>query len=775
VATRDTNAPRSPSSTCWLSITARGIVQGVGFRPFVYNAATRCRLSGWVTNESDAVRIEVAGSRESVERFLDALRTDSPPQARIDQLDVTELDAVPSGLPGTEAFVIRESVGGGSRRPTIPADLATCAACVAEIRDAAERRHAYPFTNCTNCGPRWSIIRQLPYDRPRTSMDGFEMCDACRREYESPADRRFHAQPIACPHCGPRLELVSVEGDELGAEGAALTRAGEAIRAGLVVALKGLGGFQLIADASNEDAVARLRVRKRRPDKPLAVMCGDLASARSVCHVSDQEAKYLASPQAPILLLRRRTDAASARAVAPGVAPGNPYLGVMLPYTPLHHLLLRQTAGGIVVCTSGNRSEEPMAIETPDALRRLGGIADVILTHNRPIVRPVDDSVARVVAGNLQLLRRARGYAPVPIHLNRRVPCVLAVGGHLKNVVGLSLGSDVVLSAHVGDLDNTLSLEVHRRAIADLVEFFGVVPDAVACDAHPDYQSTRHAEALAAAWHVPLIRVQHHHAHLLSLVAEQDVAWPVLGFAWDGTGYGLDRTVWGGETFVCAGADLTRYARLRTFPIPGGDHAAREPRRAALGLLHAMHGSACASLARCWFSDAELATLLSALDRGLFPRGSSMGRLFDAIAALCGLPSRVSFEGQAAMQLEFAAAPEDTSAYCLAIRDDGPLVIDWQPLVEQVLLDRSAGESVGRIAARFHNALAAVAVELAARAGCPRVALSGGCFQNRLLTERCLACLSEAGFEVYTHRQVPPGDGGIALGQILAAALQIEG
>jgi hydrogenase maturation protein HypF len=776
------------SSSERLAIAVRGVVQGVGFRPFVYNAALACGLTGWVQNEAGMVRIEVQGEPAALEAFLDLLRRSPPPQARIDSLDIRRQ---PCQADGQAAFQIRSSPDQGTPRPTIPADLATCPECREEIRTPGRRRFGYPFTNCTNCGPRWSIIEHLPYDRPRTSMAEFRMCPACAAEYADPSDRRFHAQPIACPDCGPQVQLLDREGGELALGPQALWRAAETVVAGRVLAMKGLGGFQLIVDAANPQAVARLRQRKRRYEKPLAVMLATLDEVRRHCHVSGEEARVLASAQAPILLLRRRKVAGTRRVpsveggggsgrhtacacyltgdIAEAVAPGNPYLGVMLPYTPLHHLLVAAVRRPIV-CTSGNLSEEPMAVATEDALKRLAPLADVFLTHDRQIVRPVDDSVARIGPDGLQLLRRARGYAPLPIELGRSGPTVLAVGGHLKNTVALAIGSQVVLSAHVGDLDSPQGVDVHQRAIRDLLDFFDLRPELLACDLHPDYASTRHAEALAAAWGLPLVRVQHHHAHVAACMAEHRLDGPVLGFAWDGTGYGGDGTVWGGEVLVCQGAEFRRLAHLRTFPLPGGDRASREPRRSALGLLHEILGPPAIEHASAWFTAAEAETLLAMLGRGVrSPRTSSMGRLFDAVAAICGLPAVVHFEGHAAMSLEYAAEEDRSDAYPLPVGDGDPAIIDWEPLLLAVLADRAAGVSVGRISARFHNALAELAVVLARRAGLSDVALSGGCFQNARLAEDIRRRLLEGGFRVHAHRQVPPGDGGIALGQVLVA------
>ncbi len=821
--------PTSKPTVRRVAISVRGVVQGVGFRPFVYNAARAEALSGWIRNEAGTVRIEVQGDRAAVNAFLDVLRNSPPPQARIDAVEIKEISPLPlgegpgvraySGAPpspppnplpegegtkeisslpegeGTSAFEIRKSEGDSPPRPTIPADLATCRECLAEIFDPSERRCNYPFTNCTNCGPRWSIIERLPYDRRWTSMASFEMCPACRAEYDDPADRRFHAQPIACPRCGPTLQLLDNQGRELAVGEAALSAATEALLAGRIVALKGLGGFQLLADATSADAVARLRRRKQRPDRPFAVMLASLEETRKYCRVSDEEVRQLSSHQAPIVLLRQlAAEAASPRpdsrqlaaeAASPqGVAPGNPYLGVMLPYTPLHHLLMR-AVGRPLICTSGNLSEEPMAIAVEDALRRLGPIADVLLTHDRPIVRPVDDSIVRVGIDGPRVLRRARGFAPLPIELHGDgdAPTVLAVGGHLKNTVALTLGRvrethhvQVVLSAHVGDLESTLSIEVFRRAIDDLLDFYRATPEIVACDLHPDYASTRHAELLAARWDVPLVRVQHHHAHVAACMAEHGLQGPVLGFAWDGTGYGPDGTVWGGETLLCEGAEYRRVAHLRTFALPGGDRAVREPRRSALGLLFELFGPAAAEHAADWFRPRELDNLLSILNRKIHsPRTSSMGRLFDAVAAICGLPTVITFEGQAAMALEYAADENERGSYqCLLSSLDDRIVIDWEPLIRGVLTDRAAGVHVSRISARFHNALAemAVAVAQSLKTTLP-IVLSGGCFQNALLAERVHRRLSDAGFSVHNHHRTPPGDGCIALGQAFLALRQV--
>lgn len=823
----------TPSSTRRLSIAVRGVVQGVGFRPFVYHAARDRDLTGWVANEADQVRIVVQGEAASLEEFVAAIRCQHPPQACIESIIVQE-DRVDKSGDAEEtlvAFQIRPSGGAAAPRPTIPADLATCGECLAEIRDPSQRRCNYAFTNCTHCGPRWSILEALPYDRSRTSMASFAMCADCRSEYEDPADRRFHAQPIACPRCGPALELLDAQGRSLAAGQAALDAAVGVLRAGRIVAMKGLGGFQLLADATDALAVSRLRERKRRPERPFAIMFSTIAEARRYCRVSDAEGAILLSPQSPIVLLRRAPEPLSSDSPTPlaaGVAPANPYLGAMLPYTPLHHLLMAAVDRPLV-CTSGNLSEEPMVLAIEEALERLGAIADLFLTHDRPIVRPVDDSILRVSGNGPQILRRARGFAPLPIELTvaggcgetatflerqgrsseeerlapmgrpssaktplrdvGSVPTILAVGGHLKNTVGLLLGdseasgarASFVMSAHIGDLDSVAGVAVFRRAIDDLVGFFQAAPEAVVCDLHPDYASTRDAARLALQWDVPLLRVQHHHAHVAACMAEHRQNGPALGFAWDGAGYGEDGTIWGGEILFCEGARYRRAAHLRTFPLPGGDRAAREPRRSALGLLFEVFGTDAAGAAGHWFHEPDFRVLLSMLAQGVHsPRTSSMGRLFDATAALCGFEPTISFEGQAAMALEFAADENDSGAYAFAIREQEgkPLQIDWEPAVQEMMADRAGGVPARTMSARFHNGLAAMAVE-AARAVSPAarlpIFLTGGCFQNALLAERVRSRLSAAGFSVYTHRKVPPGDGGIALGQAFLALRQLRG
>jgi hydrogenase maturation protein HypF len=738
---------------------------------------------------------------------------------------------------GYAGFEIRTSQTGGSKAALVLPDIATCPDCLGEIFDPGDRRWFYPFTNCTNCGPRFSIIEALPYDRANTSMQRFAMCPQCQAEYADPANRRFHAQPNACPRCGPRVELWDAAGkvlvggavrsDAAGAPGGPATRAvieaaAEAIRAGKIVALKGLGGYQLLVAAGDEGAVQRLRRLKHREEKPFALMFPALAAVRAVCEVSPAEERLLRSPEAPIVLLRRRQRPGAdsqMEALAASLAPANPNLGVMLPYTPLHHLLLSLLAVP-VVATSGNLSDEPICTTEPQALERLGGIADLFLVHDRPIVRHVDDSIARVMLGRELVLRRARGYAPLPVPLGTGVGAgcaeatadgteargqraedagpgrgsILGVGAHLKNTVALRVGSQAFISQHIGDLETEAAYEAFRRVIADFEKLYESEPAILAVDAHPDYLSTKYALERRSSpgpdGPPRLVTVQHHLAHVLSCMAENQLSPPVLGISWDGTGYGLDGTVWGGEFFVVTERAWERLACLRPFPLPGGERAVREPRRSALGLLFEMMGEAAfgeeeLACARA-FSRAELATLRTMLaGRVNSPLTSSAGRLFDAVASLTGLRQKVRFEAQAAMELEFALEGIQTDeAYPFLVepsptpdlrppnsdlRSTAALTVNWAPLVAAIIGEVKGGAAPGPISARFHNTLAEVMVEVARRAGRERVVLSGGCFQNRYLTERAVRRLAAAGFRPYWHQRVPPNDGGVALGQVVAA------
>ena len=805
--------PPAPSRVR-VKVALRGAVQGVGFRPFVHRLATELDLTGWVNNSPQGVFLEAEGPRPVLDVFLQRLQADKPPLSFIQSTETTWLDAV-----GHQAFEIRASDIGGDKVALVLPDMATCPDCRREIFDPQNRRFRYPFTNCTHCGPRFSIIESLPYDRANTVMKKFALCPACQAEYDDPRNRRFHAQPNACPVCGPLLEYWELEGDgartgtgrpaehldslagqprhKCAVGNAALLAAAAVIRAGKIVAVKGIGGFHLMVDARNEAGVQRLRERKHREEKPFALLFPTLASAQESCDISPLEARLLQSPEAPIVLLPRNGRQPSP--VVAAVAPGNPYLGVMLPANPLHHLLMAEL-GFPVVATSGNLSDEPICTDDREAGERLRGIADGFLGHNRPIVRHVDDSIVRVVLGREMILRRARGHAPLPIQLPTAArgtgdpsangarqcqsPTVLAVGAHLKNAVALAVGRNVFVSQHIGDLETTQAEAAFRRVSADLQQLYDSPAAIVAADLHPDYSSTRFAlEHLPSTRPGPataapgVVQVQHHIAHVLSCLAENEVELPALGVAWDGTGYGTDGTIWGGECFLVKPDSVARVASLRPFRLPGGEAAIKEPRRVALGLLFELFGETVfertelAPLAA--FSAGELPLLRTMLQRGLnSPLTSSVGRLFDAVASLVNLRQQMRFEGQAAMKLEFALSGVVTDSFyepVLAPDGQGLCRWDWSSLVRGILADLQQGLAIGEISAKFHNTLAELILAVARRHGQVRVALSGGCFQNRYLLERTVIRLRAEQFQPYWHQRVPPNDGGIALGQVLAA------
>jgi hydrogenase maturation protein HypF len=751
-------------------IEIRGAVQGVGFRPFVYRLASELGLAGWVSNSTQGVIVEAEGAHAALDELVRRIIDDRPPRSLI-----TGLIATPCLLQNSIGFTVAPSDGGGAKSTIILPDIAVCDDCLREVFDPTNRRFHYPFINCTNCGPRYSIIESLPYDRGNTTMRAFTMCLACQAEYENPLDRRFHAQPNACPDCGPRLQYWNAAGAVEADQDEALLRAVAAIREGMIVAIKGLGGFHVMVDARSEEAVRRLRRRKAREEKPLAVMFPNLQDVRSTCLVSAEEEALLRSPEAPIVLLRHLAAARREIAVASSVAPGNPYSGVLLPYTPLHHLLLAGL-GFPVVATSGNVCDEPICIDEHEAVARLGTIADAFLVHNRPIARQVDDSVLRIVRGRTTLIRRSRGFAPLPITVRPPLPPILATGGHLKTTLAITVGNDVVLSQHIGDLDTPQALAAYEKCAADLTRLYVLQPETIVRDAHPDYASTHWADHQGCT----IVTVQHHYAHVLGCMAEHELKAPVLGIAWDGTGYGPDGTIWGGEFLLVCPESYERVAHMRTFALPGGERAVREPRRSALGLLYEIFGDSVIEMTNFAslqaFSSAERTVLLQMLRGGLnAPRTSSVGRLFDAVASLVDLRQIAGFEGQPAMELEYAAdGYEANLAYPFLLCDDrGPYVVDWEPAIRTLLRDREAGISIGQISARWHAGLAAAAAEVARRVGIDRVVLSGGCFQNVSLLEKTIDALEEAGYRVFWPERVPANDGGLALGQVVAGALSL--
>ncbi|GIF77795.1 carbamoyltransferase HypF [Asanoa siamensis] len=751
-----------------------GVVQGVGFRPFVYAAATALALTGRVANTAAGVAVEVEGAPDALDTFGRRLRTEPPPLAAIESVTESTVDAV-----GGTGFTIEESGPAGRSRTLASPDVATCADCRAELRDPADRRHRHPFITCVNCGPRYTIVTALPYDRATTTMAGFEMCAACRREYEDPADRRFHAQPIACPDCGPRLELVTgdagrhawppLHGDT------ALRTARELLAQGRIVAVKGLGGYHLACDARNESAVATLRARKRRGGKPFAVMVADLAVARRVAALGPGEEELLTGAQRPIVLAPKREP------LAASVAPGNPDLGLLLPYTPLHDLLFGLDGDPPVtdslVMTSGNLSGEPIVTDDADALRRLAGLADAWLRHDRPIHVPCDDSVTRPVGGAPVPVRRARGYAPLPVALPVEVPPTLAAGADLKNACAVAEGRYAWLSPHVGDMDDLRTQEALGAVAAHLADLTGVRPERLVADAHPDYRSTRWA--LGHAGDRPVHLAQHHHAHIAAVMGEHGLGAgeQVIGVAFDGTGYGTDGAVWGGEVLVCGYKSAERFAHLGYVPLAGGDASVLRPYRMALA--HLRHAGVewtddIPAVAAC--PQAERDVLAHQLDTafGSVPT-SSMGRLFDAVASLVGARHTVEYEAEAAIVLEGLARDRSTRrAYPMVIGGDGPLVADPAELVRAVVADLRAGVPAAEVAAVFHATVAELIADLAGRArdrtGLRTVALGGGVFQNAVLLQAAEGLLTDRGFTVLRPRLLPPNDGGIALGQLLIAA-----
>ncbi|WP_019569386.1 carbamoyltransferase HypF [Thioalkalivibrio sp. ALE11] len=761
----------------WRLIVA-GRVQGVGFRPFVARQAHRLGLTGAVANTAEGVVIEIEGPQTALKSFRRSLDEDGPPAARVDLITATTIPPL-----GDADFYVRTHHAAGGGAPALAPDRAPCPACRAEIRDSAARRFRYPFTACADCGPRWSITTGLPWERARTTLAGFALCPACLREFEDPEDRRFHAEAMACPECGPQLTLRTPDGDARSTGDAALRAGVDILREGGILALKGTGGFQLLVDATRPDAVARLRRRKQRPEKPLAVMLPGRAEPASLARIDELEQALLESPEAPIVLVEGRPEAPLAEEVAPGLGRR----GLMRPSTPLH-LLLLDDFGEPVVCTSGNRSGEPLCVEGDEAVARLGDIADAILDHDRPVARALDDSVFQVAAGEPQCLRLGRGCMPTRVPLPAGEPAVapapvtLALGGQLKAAPVLALANEVVVGAHVGDLESDAALQRLNGEARALGELCGVDIERIACDRHPDYASTR----LAETRDLPLTRVQHHHAHAVAALAEHGVREPALSLVWDGAGLGDDGTLWGGE---CLSLDRDgswrRSGHLRPFRLPGGEAAMREPRRALLGLLHARyHGDRAtleASPARALFTAAEWQPLLACLDRGInAPVTSSAGRLFDAVAALSGLRIAAGYEGQAALRVQEAAeaaGPADNGAKygdtdAIPLDTDlAPWQGDWAPLVDALLAERAARpvDAPARMATRLHRALAGFAVAAARANNRETVALTGGCFQNRWLLQQCVDALRAAGFRPLWPQRIPPGDGGLATGQAVIA------
>lgn len=743
-------------------LRVRGTVQGVGFRPFVYRTARQLGLRGWVCNDPQGVLIRAVGDPDAVAALVMAIEFDAPPAAKV---RAVEKQSHPNDAPVGNDFSIRDSAAPAAAETSVPTELALCIDCRRELLDPRDRRHGYAFINCTQCGPRYSILENLPYDRPRTSMRTFKMCPDCQREYDDPASRRFHAQPNACPVCGPKLTLIDLAGNNFADGPDAIKQAADALCDGLIVAVKGLGGYHLMCDATSVAAVTELRRRKHREEKPLAVMFRDLAAVRAEATVSLAAASLLSSAAAPIVLLPRRAGGT----LAYGIAPGNPWVGALLPYTPLHVLLLEEIKLPLVA-TSANLSEEPLCYENDEAHQRLFGIADLYLENNRPIIHPVDDSVMRLTPNGRPItVRRARGYAPSSLTLPAALPgSLLCVGAQMKSTVAVAAGTSVFLSPHLGDLGSLATQRVFTGAIKTLSGLHGAGFTAVAHDKHPDYSSTHFAQVTG----FPRIAVQHHLAHVLAcLLDNSHPADGVLGIAWDGTGYGEDGTVWGGEFILLNQGKAARFARLRPFRLPGGEAAVRDPRRVALSLAHEI-GALSDSARHFSFSDQETDTLRRMLEQGLnSPVCSSAGRLFDAVGALLGIGRHNTFEGQIPLAVEAAAWPSIHESACLPLpvrpaAKGAVCEIDWQPMIEILL--RSQGDPA-KLAAAFHRGLAQAMLDVARQAGVGTVALTGGCFQNALLHDLARDTLTAAGFRVLTHHELSPNDGSIAAGQALGA------
>lgn len=748
-----------------IHIVIRGAVQGVGFRPFAYQLARRMNLTGFVLNSPLGVIIEAEGDKAALDQLVLNIDREKPQHAVIQSLEFSFLD--PADY--TE-FEIRESQSNGKKTASIMPDLAVCDHCLKELFDPHDRRYLYPFINCTHCGPRFSIVESLPYDRPNTSMKKFQMCNDCLKEYENPADRRFHAQPIACPHCGPHVEVWDQDRNILASHEKAFTFVADAIRSGKIIAFKGLGGYQLICRADDDAVLARLRERKHREEKPFALMFPDMNSVNEICEVSAFEERLLLSTESPILLLLRKEFAYST--VSDAIAPGNPYLGAMLPYTPAHHILMREL-GFPVIATSGNLSEEPMAIDEDSALDKLHGIADYFLIHDRPIVRHVDDSIVRVILGREMVMRRARGYAPlpitVPLNSGNHAGSILAVGAHLKNTIAVSVDNHIFTSQHIGDLSTQEAYSTFNKVIGDFRQLYETRSETIVCDKHPEYLSTKFAHTMTEQ----PFSVQHHEAHIAACRLENQIKGSALGVSWDGTGYGHDGTVWGGEFFITDETGFRHAGQFRSFKLPGGDKAVKEPRRCAIGALFEIYGEQLFSdhvELLHHFTSEEITLLEQMLSKNInSPVTSSAGRLFDAVASLIGLRQQTNYEGQSAMMLEFSAdsAIEGTLDY--EIKEGDKLIFNWQPMIEEILIEMRRRVPIGVLAAKFHNTLAEAIVQIAKTLGEQKVILSGGCFQNAFLLERAVRRLESEHFKVYWHQRIPTNDGGIAVGQVAMA------
>lgn len=735
-----------------IKISIRGAVQGVGFRPFIFKLANSLGINGYVLNSPQGVTIEAEGTENNLEEFIKKINSDKPSISLIQNISVENLDSI-----GHKDFVIKKSELNGAPNAIVLPDIATCNDCLEEIFNPDDRRYLYPFTNCTNCGPRYSIIESLPYDRTRTTMKNFIMCDECSDEYENPNNRRFHAQPNACPKCGPHVELWNKDGEILTTQHSAVLQTVKEIKEGKILAIKGLGGFHLVVDALNDDAIKRLRKLKNREEKPFALMYPDIELVERDCEINSEEKKLIHSAQSPIVLLKKKKGCK----VSEFAVPKNPTLGVMIPYTPLHHILMHELNIPIVA-TSGNLSEEPICIDENDALIRLKNIADLFLVHNRPIYRHVDDSIARIIMNDKIILRRARGYAPFPVMIkNKSNKNILSVGGHLKNTVSVSKGNEVFISQHIGDLETKESYKSFCNTIEKFKEIYKINPEVILRDSHPDYVSSKFAKE-----NFPdSIEVQHHVAHITSVMAENELTGNLLGIAWDGAGFGLDKTIWGGEFFHFNDERFNRIAHLKKFKLVGGESSFKEINKCAFGVLYEIFGNAVLKYMNEQ-KDAEI--YLKMMEKNInSPECSSAGRLFDAVASILNIRQKVNFEGQAAMELEFLTDGTDSNdSYEFSIIKTDVRVIDWSAMIYQIINDKNNKISSNIISVKFHNTLVNIILEIAKLVNEKDVVLSGGCFQNKYLLENSIRTLQKEGFNVYWNKEVPMNDGGISLGQI---------
>ena len=752
-----------------LKIDIRGIVQGVGFRPFVYNLARQYRLLGYVRNNASGVSIEVEGENFRIEKFITRIKTESPPPAQIFEIKSYDVELV-----GYDDFMIRDSDEHEEKFVPISPEIATCSDCLAELFDPHDPRHRYPFINCTSCGPRFTIVKDIPYDRKYTTMAPFKMCRMCREEYNDPRDRRFHAQPNACPDCGPGLTLVNDKFEKINVPDV-ISEVCRLLKDGKIVAIKGLGGYHLACDALNPDAVHRLRARKYREYRPFAVMVRDIGTAKHLCHVNEDEEKLLKSTIRPVVLLRKRPDCP----VAEEVAPYQKYHGIMLPYTPLHHLVVAESEL-VLVMTSGNVSSEPIVYQDEEAFERLKNIADVYCIHNRRIHIRTDDSVSRVWRGKETVLRRARGLAPFPILLNFNLKeRILACGAELKNTFCLARDNFVFMSHHIGDLENLETLTSFEEGIEHFKRIFNIEPTLIAHDLHPEYLATKYALSLKD---IPKIGVQHHHAHIVSCMIDNEIDGKVIGVSFDGTGYGTDGNIWGGEFLICDYNGFERAGHLEYTSLPGGEKAVKEPWRMAASVLYKIYGNNVLDLDINFVRELDRNkwdTIKKMIDRGInSPMTSSMGRLFDAVSALVGIRKEIYYEGQAAIELEMAAGVE-SRGYPFELEELGDkTLILIEPMFRGIVSDLERGVGVESISSKFHNTIAKIILnmcfEIREKSGLDRVALSGGVFQNHLLLENTFVLLDKNNFKVFTQHRVPPNDGGVALGQVVIANEQIK-